>query len=202
MTIRKLIKIITLMFFIISIFGCSQEIETRDENLSSQLKNKVENNKHKICAFPSPFIEIFERAWLDFSSKNGLEVATEKDFRFPEASLREQYTKLDIERWMRCPLLTGDFNNDDVEDFLVIAVNNKMESEETFSLIILNMQDNQKNIDKSLFLPKIVYQNKDLSNKYVSTSRAGLSVWAYQEDGSFTSCYIKWNGETQSYNCE
>lgn len=199
----KLIGSIVFLLYLILMLDCSKEKGKQDGNFFYQSEEKkVEESSFRICASPSLSIDIFEKIWLEFSSKNTLEVAGPKDFRFPEALLQDYYTKADIERWARCPVITGDFNYDQIDDFLVIVVNNKIDSDEKFSLIIFNVLKSRKNADTISFSPEFVYQNRNLSKLYIGKSRSGLSVRAYQEDSSSISCYINWNSKTKSYQCK
>jgi hypothetical protein len=201
----KLIGIALFLSCLISTLtlGCSQNLGQPNENFSPQSENTGQKDKNRVCRFPSASVEVFERIWTDFSSQNGSEIANSQNFKFPEASMQEHYKKVDIEKWANCPVIAGDFNNDGIEDFLVMTVNNKINSDEKFSLIIFNGLKNQNDAAvKNSFSPKFVYQNRNLSKLYVSKARDGLSVYDYREDGSSAYCLIAWNKETQSYQCE
>lgn len=180
--------------------NCFQKPENENKNFHYKSDEKREEITIQTCTFPSPLMAAFNKVWTEFSSQNELKIASKMDFNFPETLLPRRY-KSDIEMWMQCPVITGDFNYDGIDDFLVLTVNNQIKSDNKFSLVIFNVLKSRKENNKILFSPKFIYQNRNLSNVYVGKSRAGLSISKFQEDGSLTDCNVKWNSKIQSYQC-
>lgn len=174
-------------------------VNREDQRGTSQANSNTSASDDKLIAsgFFNATPEEEKEAWLLFTKSRQYRVAGENDFHLPEAAKKNRSG--DLDRAIEHPFVGGDINHDGAyNDFAVIVVDTTKNEADRFGVVIFNQQATRKGSYETHWL----YRQQDLSKTVMEWWSGGLAIDRYNEDGSYQSCYVNWNGRLKTYTCD
>lgn len=173
-------SIAVLLCFLGASCGTSRSQDTRE------IKNPESSGSVSGCRLSTAEVDRFRRALGDY------ELLDVKDFNIPIDLISDHYLKIDIQDWLWCRIVKGDFDNDGSSNNFAAIGRHRAGGEA--KVVIIKVQDDHTP-QFSLVTP-----NRDLTRSMLSVSRSGLSLRVFDENGKIKTSNIIWDKGRKEYS--